>query len=78
MPPDHARLAIVFDLQAAPIASVVCDDSGDRGAPFAGWMEFTRAIEPALDADRRAPALRYYCATQPFRTTARPGRFRPG
>jgi hypothetical protein len=55
MPPDHARLTIVFDLQADPIAGVVCGDAG-RGAPFAGWMELTRAIEGALDAARRAPA----------------------
>ena len=55
MPPDHARLTIVFDLQADPIAGVVCDDAGDSGAPFAGWMEFTRAVGRALDAARRAP-----------------------
>ena len=53
VPPDHARLTIVFDLQADPIAGVVCDD-GDRGGPFAGWMELTRAIERALDAARQA------------------------
>jgi predicted metalloprotease len=53
VPPDHSRLTIVFDLQADPIAGVVCDDAGDRGAPFAGWMELTRAIERALDAARR-------------------------
>jgi hypothetical protein len=50
---DHARLTIVFDLRADPVAGVVCDDAGDRGAPFAGWMELTRAIERALDAARR-------------------------
>jgi hypothetical protein len=55
VPPDYARLTIVFDLQADPIAGVVCDDAGDSGAPFAGWMEFTRAVERALDAARRAP-----------------------
>jgi hypothetical protein len=56
VPPDHARLTIVFDLQADPIAGVVCDNPGDRGdcgAPFAGWMELTRAIERALDAAGR-------------------------
>jgi predicted metalloprotease len=53
VPPDHSRLTIVFDLQADPIAGVVCDDADDRGAPFAGWMELTRAIERALDAARR-------------------------
>jgi hypothetical protein len=56
VPSDRARLTIVFDLQADPIAGVVCDDAGDHGAPFAGWMEFTRAIECALDAARRASA----------------------
>ncbi len=54
MPSDHARLTIVFDLQADLIAGVVCDDAGDQGAPFAGWMELTRAIEGALDAARRS------------------------
>jgi hypothetical protein len=53
VPPDHARLTIVFDLQADPITGVISDDAGDRGLPFAGWMEFTRAIERALDAARR-------------------------
>jgi hypothetical protein len=53
VPPDHARLSIVFDLQADPIAGVVCDIAG-HGQPFAGWMELTRAIERALDAARRA------------------------
>jgi hypothetical protein len=53
VPPDHTQLTIVFDLQADPIAGVVCDDAGDAGVPFAGWMEFTRAIERALDAARR-------------------------
>jgi hypothetical protein len=52
VPPD-ARLTIVFDLQADPIAGVVCDDAGGVGVPFAGWMEFTRVIERALDAARR-------------------------
>jgi hypothetical protein len=55
VPPDHARLTIVFDLQADPIAGAVCDDAGEIGVPFAGWMEFTRAIERALDAARLAP-----------------------
>jgi hypothetical protein len=55
VPPDYARLTIVFDLQADPIAGVVCDDAGDSGVPFAGWMEFTRAVERALNAARRAP-----------------------
>ena len=55
VPPDTARLSIVFDLQADPIAGVVCDDAG-RGLPFAGWMELTRSIERALDAARRADA----------------------
>jgi hypothetical protein len=53
VPPDHARLTIVFDLQADPIAGVVCGDAGDSGLPFAGWMELTRTIERALDAARR-------------------------
>jgi hypothetical protein len=52
---DHARLTIVFDLRADPVAGVV-HDAGDRGAPFAGWMELTRAIERALDAARGADA----------------------
>jgi hypothetical protein len=51
--PDHARLTIVFDLRADPIAGVV-DGVGGRGA-FAGWMELTRAIERALDAARQLP-----------------------
>jgi hypothetical protein len=55
VPPDHARLTIVFDLQADPIVGVVCGDAGGSGMPFAGWMEFTRAIERALDAARRPP-----------------------
>jgi hypothetical protein len=55
VPPDHARLTIDFDLRADPIAGVIRDDAGDRGAPFAGWMELTRAIERALDAARRPP-----------------------
>jgi hypothetical protein len=54
VPSDRARLTIVFDLQADPIAGVICDDAGDHGAPFAGWMELTRAIECALGAARRA------------------------
>ena len=53
VPPDHARLSIDFDLQADPIAGVVCDIAG-HGLPFAGWMELTRAIERSLDAARRA------------------------
>lgn len=52
--PDHARLTIVLDLQADPIAGVVLDDDGGRGEPFAGWMELTRAIERRRDAARRA------------------------
>jgi hypothetical protein len=55
VPPDHARLTIVFDLQADPIGGVVCDGAGDLGAPFAGWMELTRAIERTLDAARQVP-----------------------
>lgn len=55
MPPDHAWLSIVFDLQADPIAGVVCDRAG-QGVPFAGWMELTRTIERALDAARYAEA----------------------
>ena len=54
VPPDQARLTILFDLQASPIAGVLCDDAGGFGAPFAGWMELTRAIERALDAARRS------------------------
>ncbi|MGH3246937.1 MAG: hypothetical protein ACRDOI_12090 [Trebonia sp.] len=59
MPPDLAQLTIVFDLRADPIAGVVGAGVGnggddDRGVPFAGWMELTRAIERALDAARRA------------------------
>jgi hypothetical protein len=53
VPPDHTRLTIDFDLRADPIAGVIHDDAGDRGAPFAGWMELTRAIERALNAARR-------------------------
>ena len=52
VPPDLARLSIVFDLAAEPIAGVVCDDAG-QGLPFAGWMELTRTIERALAAARR-------------------------
>ena len=55
MPPDHARLSIVIDLQADPIAGVVCDNAG-HGLPFAGWMELTRTIERAVDAARDANA----------------------
>lgn len=55
VPPDHARLSIVVDLQADPIAGVVCDSAG-HGLPFAGWMELTRTIERTLDAARRANA----------------------
>jgi hypothetical protein len=54
MPSDHARLTIVFDLQADLVAGVICDADG-QGAPFAGWMELTRAIECALEAARQAP-----------------------
>jgi predicted metalloprotease len=57
MPPEQARLTIVFDLQADPVAGVICDDAGGRDAPFAGWMELTRAIEGALNAARRASLL---------------------
>lgn len=52
VPSDRARLTIVFDLQADPIAGVICDGADDPGVPFAGWMELTRAIECALDAAR--------------------------
>jgi hypothetical protein len=55
VPSDHARLTIVFDLRADPVAGVV-HDAGDCAAPFAGWMELTRAIERALDTARRADA----------------------
>ncbi len=58
VPSDHARLTIVFDLQADLIAGVVCGDAGDAGAPFAGWLELTRAIEVALDAARRSGGAR--------------------
>ncbi|MGH3292867.1 MAG: hypothetical protein ACRDP7_13760 [Trebonia sp.] len=47
-------MTIVFDLQANPIAGVLCNDAGDLVAPFAGWMGLTRTIEHALDAARRA------------------------
>jgi hypothetical protein len=53
VPSDHARLTIVFDLRADPVAGVV-HHAGDCAAPFAGWMELTRAIEGALDAARHA------------------------
>lgn len=53
MPPDHARLTIVFDLRAEPIAGILRGEDGD-GEPFAGWMELTRAIERALHAARQA------------------------
>jgi hypothetical protein len=56
VPPDHARLTIVFDLRADPIAGIVRDDAGVRDAPFAGWMELTRVIERALDTARRPGA----------------------
>jgi hypothetical protein len=56
VPPDHARLAIVFDLSADPIAGVVHRDDAGQGEPFAGWMELTRAIERGLAAARRAAA----------------------
>jgi hypothetical protein len=55
VPPDHAWLSIVFDLQADPIAGVVCDHAG-HGLPFAGWMELTRTIERALDEAKHAAA----------------------
>jgi hypothetical protein len=48
-------LSIVVDLQADPIAGVVCDNAG-HGLPFAGWMELTRTIERTVDAARRASA----------------------
>lgn len=35
VPSDYARLTIVFDLTAAPIAGVV---HADQGEPFVGWM----------------------------------------
>ncbi len=54
MPPEHARLTIVFDLQADPVAGLICDDANGPGAQFAGWMELTRAIERALAAARHA------------------------
>lgn len=54
MPADLARLTIVFDLGADPIAGVVHAEDDGPGAPFAGWMELTRAIERGLDAARRA------------------------
>jgi hypothetical protein len=54
VPPDQARLTILFDLQASPIAGVLSDDAGGFRAPFAGWMELTGAIERALDAARRS------------------------
>lgn len=53
MPPDHARLTIVFDLRAEPIAGILRGEDG-QGEPFAGWMELTRAIERALRAARQA------------------------
>jgi hypothetical protein len=53
VPPDHARLTIIFDLQAELIAGVVRDEA-DHGEPFAGWMELTRAIERGLQAARQA------------------------
>jgi len=61
VPLDHARLTIVFDLRADPIAGVVCAAGGvgeasDDGEPFAGWMELTRVIERGLAAARRAAA----------------------
>jgi hypothetical protein len=52
VPPDHARLTIIFDLQAEPIAGIVGDEAG-HGEPFAGWMELTRAIERGLRAARQ-------------------------
>ena len=54
VPPDHARLTIVFDLGADPISGVVCTGDEGQGAPFAGWMELTRAIERGLAAARQA------------------------
>jgi hypothetical protein len=55
VPPDYARVSIIFDLHADPVTGVVCDDAGPD-APFAGWMELTRAIERAIDAARRGDA----------------------
>jgi hypothetical protein len=51
--PDQARLTILVDLRADPIAGVVCAEDGGQGAPFAGWMELTRAIERGLAAARQ-------------------------
>jgi hypothetical protein len=53
VPPDHARLTIIVDLQAEPIAGILRDEDG-HGEPFAGWMELTRAIERGLHAARQA------------------------
>jgi hypothetical protein len=55
VPPDRARLTIVVDLRAEPIAGVVC--GADERLAFAGWMELTRAIERALDAARQPQEL---------------------
>jgi hypothetical protein len=60
VPPDFARISIVFELHADPIAGVLGDDAG-RGVPFAGWMELTRAIERALDAAGRGDDADGYC-----------------
>jgi hypothetical protein len=54
VPPDHARISIVFDLQADPLAGVVCDNA-DCSLPFVGWIGLTRCIERALDDARRPP-----------------------
>jgi hypothetical protein len=59
VPPDHARLTIIVDLRAEPIAGILRGDDGDdgddgHGEPFAGWMELTRAIERGLHAARQA------------------------
>jgi hypothetical protein len=53
VPPDHARLTIILDLEAEPIAGVLRGEDG-HSDPFAGWMELTRAIERGLRAARQA------------------------
>jgi hypothetical protein len=54
VPPDQARISIVFDLQTELITGVVCDSTG-HSLPFSGWMELTSSIERALDDARRSP-----------------------
>lgn len=49
VPSDQARLTIVLDLQADPIAGVVRDEDG-HDEPSAGWMGPTRAIERRPEA----------------------------